>query len=281
MKFIYVFIIVALQPFSCFSKANSPELQRSPASSLIEDLNDIVTALEKNSPQLMENFTEEDKKIVIKAFIDSLDAGVKLSEDKTLEKNVESTKTYTPFYLSQNNFLYLRIDSLSIDSVLIIKDELQKYSNDTGDKKGCILDLRSCEGYDILDAMDLLETLRNVRSKGKIRVSILVGHKTSGSSEILARIIETERLGLIVGGDTAGHPVPQKNLSLKSGETLELPTLNEHISIFDIRPVHPKLCVDENSQISYNDLLSSANKSKSDKCLSKAIDVMISINVIQ
>ena len=283
MKNKTLLIILLLVSLQCLSLArtNSPEATIVPALSLIDDLRDIISKLEVDSPKLIDNFTEQDKQKILKAFVESLDVGIKLGEPETNSSFPLSDKIYKPFSLATNDYLYVRVDSLVTESIDLVQNELDIYLAHNYSDQGCILDLRNCSGYEMSNAIALLKLLRTAKSEEHIQLSLLIGHNTKGSSEILTKIFESEKLGITLGAETAGKPLPQKELTLSSGGKMKLPELNQYTNFIDIKPVQPRLAIANNQQVTYEDLYSTMNGESRDKCLSQAIDLMVTIGIMQ
>lgn len=279
-KSLILTFIIATQ-LNCFAITNTPESNIKPIHSLINNLKEIVNTLEQENPQIIEKFSEQDKQFIIETFINSLGARITLIPNNTLTKENISKKIYKPFHITKNNYLYVRIDSLIDKSIRTTINELNKYIQEKGSNKGCIIDLRNCSGFETTGATKLLNTLNKIKLNNEAQLYILVGQNTSGSAEIVARIIENKKIGFILGSDTAGTPVPQRYLPLNSGGYLKIPIHNDYLNAIDIKPVHPNLFIDNNKQTSYNELYTTMRGEKKDECLSRAIDLMISINATQ
>jgi len=280
-KIIYITLLLLLVQGNSHARISSPENSPPPAITLIDELREIISRLEVDNPNLIKNFTEQDKQLMLKAFVDSLDVGVEIGATSPSPSEVLPDKLYKPFSLSKNEFLYVRVDSLVRESINMVQEELADYLGKPKAQKGCILDLRSCHGYEITNAIELLKSLRQAKTDSKMQLAVLMGRDTSGSSEVLIKIMETEKLGITIGSKTAGKPLPQRELTLNSGEVIKLPELNKYVKLIDIKPILPNLKVGKNNQVAYDTLYSTMNGEAGDKCISQAIDLMVSINIIK
>jgi len=280
-KVIYIALLLLLAQGYSHARIATPENSPPPALTLIDELREIISRIEVDNPSLIKNFTEQDKQLMLKAFVDSLDVGVEIGEASPPSNELLPDKLYKPFSLSKNEYLYVRVDSLVRESIDMIQVELADYIRKPKIHKGCILDLRSCHGYEIANAIDLLKSLRQAKTDNKMQLAVLIGRDTSGSSEVLTKIMEAEKLGITIGSKTAGKPLPQRELTLESGDVIKLPELNKYVKLIDIKPILPNLKVSSNNQIEYDTLYSTMNGEAGDKCISQAIDLMVSINIIK
>jgi len=247
---------------------------------LINELQDIISKLETDNPKILNNFTVRDKDAILKHFIDSFDAGVKFSSEKKEDAPQHAVESFKPFTLGKNDILYFRLDNLDKRSIDTFKSELSKYLTNKSKTHGCILDIRNCIGFQMENSAELLSTLRKVKKNHNLPVSVLVGDKTSGSSEIVAKVVDTEKLGITLGVMTAGKPLPQKEVTLESGNKMNVPEVSELLASTEIKPFTPRVKIARNQQVSYEKLYSTMDGEQHDQCLTRAIDVIVSINIM-
>jgi len=80
---------------------------------------------------------------------------------------------------------------------------------------------------------------------------------------------------------TAGKPLPQKEITLESGNKMNVPEISELLASTEIQPFTPRIKISSNKQVPYEKLYSTMDGQRTDQCLTRAIDVITSINIIQ
>ncbi|MBI3875983.1 MAG: hypothetical protein HY300_08500 [Verrucomicrobia bacterium] len=137
-------------------------------------------------------------------------------------------------------FAYWRVSRVGPGVAGQFKESLDKLS---GEKKlkGLVLDLRFAKGSDYAAATavaDLFVTAAKpqIEVGGKtfsstakdkavvLPVAVLVNRQTSGAAEALAALVRLNRIGLLIGGATAGEASQFKEFPLSNGQRLRVST---------------------------------------------------------
>jgi len=252
-----------------------------PAHELIEELSEILSTVKSDNPKLLQNFTKEDKEKIISEFVNSLDAGVTIG--KGVEESHDTTGSYfKALPLASKGILYSRIDELTPTVYSHFAEDLEESRESSEGLKGCILDLRNCAGHNLEIAGKFVEALSELKNEDKaIPMTVLVSSNTKGSAEVISRLILENKIGIAIGTETAGEPLPGKAIELNSGETITMPQTSEEFSITDLTPVSPKLLIASNNQIDYDELADDASNGQSDLCLKRALNLLVSISVLK
>jgi len=270
-------------------------------SSFMADLDATLQAIEAESPSFFKRFKPEDKARLTGTLLSTMRPGLEIVEPGSKPKSPASDAPETAaskgpscppgVMIASNKVFYLRLSALDSSSYPRLKEECESASRLANKPVGIVLDLRECGGSDHKDALDVLTlfsqggaALVDVKPAASpffdLPMAVLIGSRTSGSAEILAALIDRGRQGLTIGGSTAGRPFQFK--TLKCGPyTLSMPMAPDSLGFLDALPVVPEIAVSPYSAIPYEKLASGSKSEESDKCLSRAVDLLVSLDAIK
>jgi len=135
----------------------------------------------------------------------------------------------------ENAFAYVRVERVAKGLGQKISDAVKSVKS----PKGLVLDLRFARGEDytaVVDAAnafvkgeaDVLKVGQDVRktqARGEgieLPVTILVNRQTRGAAEALAAILQDQKVGLLIGGRTAGQALVFDEFPLSGGQQLKI-----------------------------------------------------------
>lgn len=270
---------------------------------VILTIKEIFRVMEKNYPALMKEVENEKirKERVLENFTASFGAGVKLIETgkteetkKSLTKEIKKKNYFPIVNISSNKISYFRIDEFNGKVFEPFKSDCEMVAALAKPPVGIIIDLRNCSGSNYKDALKCLlllckgKSLPDIPGKEKVKESfnlptaVLIGEKTSGAAEVFVYWIAKARQGLTIGENSAGKPFPEKRFDLKSEKyTLLIPEIPDYLSEMVVENPKPSINLDAYPQISYKKISEESQSEKSDKCLLRAVDLLISLNALE
>ncbi len=257
-------------------------------------INEILAEVEKNYPVAVGKYNSADEDKIIRAVVTSLNSGI---EYITAGTNIpeEPKKEITPLtaiIISSQKILYQRIDSFSPETYAKLKDDCENTARLANRPIGLLMDLRDCQGYDYESCLKSValfcapekvpkaEGMEMPKRVLNIPVIVLVGNKTKGTGEIFTRLMSEGGQCLISGGGTAGCPFMKTKVVLKSGNILMIPSVPEYLSNIPAAQISPATSVTPYPQIAYEKLSTTAGSEESDKCLLRAIDLLICLEAL-
>ena len=268
---------------------------------VVSVISEIYAQLEKNYPQLINRLGKSDEDRIISAFVKSMGAGLEYRDPAAAESgspvkdsaNKSSRDVYPLVNIASNKLSYVRIDEFSPKSFERLKDDLEAAGRLPSPSKGIIIDLRNCAGFDYPVTFDSLKLFcaperlpdargsKDVKRAAESPSAILVGDRTMGAAEIFAYYMGRARQGLTIGGQTCGLPFPQQSILLSNGKALMIPDVPAEWDYYPEKPSAPSIKAEAYPQISYDKLSSDTGSEANDPCLSKAVDLLLSVSAIR
>ncbi len=257
-------------------------------------INEILSEIEKNYPVAVAKYTQADEEKTIKSLVTSLNSGIEYlaAGTEVPEEPKKDIKALQAIIISSQKILYIRIDAFTPETYSRLKEDCENTARLANKPVGLLLDLRDCQGYDYencLRAVSLfcspdkvpkVEGLEMPKRVLNIPVIVLVGNKTKGSGEIFTRLMSESGQCLISGGSTSGTPFVKTKVSLKSGSILLVPSVPDYFSNIPASQIVPATSVTPYPQIAYDKLSTTAGSEESDKCLMRAIDLLICLEAL-
>lgn len=257
-----------------------------------------LTLIESESPALIKGLDASDRMRMIKSCLSG--TGVEIIDPKTPspvkgdipKPDAKSANLFPGVMIGSNRILYLRLSRLDAKSFAQLKSDCESAAQLAIKPIGLVIDLRDCSGDDYKEA---LQDLALFCPDGKLpekpaekRVfdlptAVLVGERTFGAAEVFASLLERSRQGLGIGSPTAGQPFPRKAVPLPSsdGLSLSIPQIPEDLRFVDPAPFEPSIEVPAYPQIPYEKLSKTAGAEESDKCLARAVDLLLSLDALK
>ncbi|HBC88595.1 MAG TPA: hypothetical protein DCZ94_16735 [Lentisphaeria bacterium] len=257
-------------------------------------VNEAISEIEKNCPSAINKFSAQDQEKIIKSLISSMNSGMEyLPANTAVPEDVKKrAKPLPSIIISAQKILYLRLDEFNAETYAKLKDDCTNTSKLANKPVGLIIDLRDCQGFDyesclksvaLFCAPEKLPKTENLELPIRILnipVMVLVGNKTKGDGEIFTRLMLENGQCLVSGGGTAGSPFKKVKVVLKSGNILLIPAVPECLSSIPTSQLIPALNVVPYPQVEYEKLSATAGSEDTDKCLLRAIDLLISLEAL-
>ena len=259
-------------------------------------VNEIITEIENNYPSAICKYATTDIEKTVKSLVLSLNSGIEyLSNNEAESVQDEFKKESAPcpaIIIASQKVLYARIDTFNPANFAKFKDDCESTARLANKPIGLIIDIRDCQGYDYESGIKSLalfcpsekvpktEDIEIPKRTLTIPVIMLVGSKTKGVSEIFAKLMLENGQCLISGSATAGYPFYKKKIMLKSGNCLLIPSVPKALSHIPASQVVPTINVAAYPQVGYEKLSATAGSEESDKCLQRAIDLLISLDAL-
>lgn len=263
---------------------------------ILRKINEIISEVETNYPSAISKYTSADMEKAVKALVTSLNSGIEyLSTEEAASTKDDAVKNSAPcpaIIIASQKVLYTRIDEFNPANFAKLMDDCESTARLANKPIGLIIDARDCQGYDYESCIRSLslfcppekipktEDVEIPRRSLNIPVIILVGNKTKGAAEIFAKLMLENGQCLISGSATAGYPFYKKKIFLKSGSCLLVPSIPKFLSHIPAAQVVPTINVAAYPQIAYEKLSGTAGSEESDKCLQRAIDLLISLDAL-
>ncbi len=263
---------------------------------ILRKVNEILAEVENNYPLAIGRYTPADIEKATKSLVSSLNSGIEyLSTEEAALVQDEVKKDSAPcpaIIIASQKVLYTRIDEFNPANFAKLKDDCENTARLANKPVGVIIDLRDCQGYDYESCISSLaifcppdkvprtEDIEIPKRTLAIPVIMLVGNKTRGAAEIFSRLMLENGQCLISGAGTAACPFFKKKIVLKSGNCLLIPSVPKFLSGIPVAQVVPTINAAAYPQIAYEKLSGTAGSEESDKCLQRAIDLLISLDAL-
>lgn len=287
--FLFVFLFQALL-YAADNEKNS----------VSTEINAVLETLEKDYPSLMKKLSssKEAKDKFMKRFISSFNAGIEYvpAEDElNIPEPVPNGKveSFNVVNIASNKVTYIRIDSFTPETVAKLAEDAEMFSGFTKKSSGIIIDLRNSSGGDNMSALKAagffcppdklpeVPELKGTKRFFKLPIVILTSGKTRNSSEIFVSVMEKAGSAMTIGYPTAGIIFSVKALETSSGSRLLIPDISHEFAGIQPNPIQPSIMENPFPQIDFKKLSSEIGSESSDRALSRAIDLLISIDVIR
>jgi hypothetical protein len=284
-------------------KAQIKEAAPKTEANIIIAIKEIFQIIEKNYPALIKDLENDEiqREEILSDFAKSFDAGVKLIKTREDQDEKESSaekiekKNYFPIVnISSNKISYFRIDEFDGKVFELFKNDCEMVASLAKPPVGIIIDLRNCSGQNYEDALKCLrllckgKSLPEVPGKEKIKrsfnlpIAVLIGENTRAAAEVFVYWIAKAKQGLTIGEDSAERPFPEKKFELKTEKyTLLIPEIPDYLSCMVVEDSNPSINVPAYPQIAYKRISEESKSEKSDKCLLRAVDLLISLNALE
>lgn len=165
--------------------------------------------------------------------IEKLQGKVELIEPGTTAPVSADLIARTNIY--DNFFAYIRVEKVASGLGQKISDFVKSAKN----PKGVVLDLRFAKGDDYIAAVDAAnaflkgeadvlkvgEEVRKTKARDEaieLPVTILINRQTRGAAEALAAMLQEQKVGLVIGGRTAGQALVFDDFPLSGGQHLKI-----------------------------------------------------------
>lgn len=263
---------------------------------ILRKMNEIIAEVEINYPSAISKYTSADAEKTVKSMVASLNSGIEYaSAEEAASSKEEPTRDAPPcpaIIIASQKVLYARIDEFNPANFAKFMDDCENTARLANKPVGLIIDTRDCQGYDYescirslalfcppdkIPKTDIFDIPKRTLN---IPVIVLVGNKTRGAAEIFAKLMLENGQCLISGSATAGCPFFKKKVLLKSGSCLLVPSVPKYLSHIQAAQVVPTIVVAAYPQIPYEKLSGTAGSEESDKCLQRAIDLLISLDAL-
>lgn len=263
---------------------------------ILRKINEIIAEVENNYPSAIGKYTSADLEKTVKSLVSSLNSGIEyLSAEEAASAQGEVKKDSTPcpaIIIASQKVLYARIDEFNPANFAKFKDDCESTAKLANKPVGLIIDIRDCQGYDYESCIRSLslfcppekvprtEDIEIPKRTLSIPVIMLVGNKTKGAAEIFAKLMLENGQCLVLGAATAGNPFFKEKIVLKSGNCLLIPSVPKFLSHIPAAQVVPTINIAPYPQVDYEKLSAATGSEDSDKCLQRAIDLLISLDAL-
>ena len=241
-----------------------------------KEFRELFAMLAVEYPQFQNRLSEQDVERALLAVMERLGSGLSLDRNgagKPSTASVRETKNPPPVRLS-NGIVYLRLNVIGSEEVSELLNLLKT------EERGVILDLRSCSSGNGAElARRLSRFLVETRTAGGPHTAILTGPETEGASEMLASMLTASRKGIRIGEATAGKPYPRKTVTVSSRKWL-VPLPPEGAGNVRYARLLPQIAIPSVPQASYDKVRAEQFASSGDRCLSRAADLLISLDLL-
>ena len=264
---------------------------------LVLRVNELILKTQKAAPAISAEFTEDRKLDLLKVFTAALGDGVEYVpalDFKPLKPNAAYKKN-NPYHksiiIATGKVLYLRIDLFNKKTLKGLRSDCASIAELEEKPLGLVLDLRSAIGCDygvVAKAVDLF-----IKNGKKVKVSksvssaffdipiiLLVDVKTNGAAEVFAAAIVKAGRGICLGEPTAGVPFKKRKIMLANGDYLLIPVMPKKFAKLASTSLKPDIHFAAKPQISYKRLKSGGDAESSDKCVARAVELLICLNAI-
>lgn len=252
---------------------DAPERRIIPPLTLEERIEDLLEAVEDESPEVYRRMAELPREEALARIMRALDSGVVPASSATgkspfVEYEAKDFRTYPVFGLTNRKFPYLRFDLVVPDRMTQAVQEMEKLTGGNA-PAGVIVDLREA-GTGVGLSMSILpETLRKL----KCPVMVLISGKTSGVGELMAAVLRRDCGAVLIGTETAGSVFPVKRITVNDVAWFVPDPPAEY---YDISPyaLKPDLEKASEARLDYGQLKESPDKLDGDPVLRLAADLL-------
>lgn len=273
-----------------------PEQDRLFRKDVILQINEIIKKSQKDYPALSKTLSNEKKIKILKAVVDTLDRGMEyVPADEFSARKIKDNSNIEPvsaIMVSANQVLYIRLDSLSKKSFEQLKADCESSSKLAQKPLGIILDLRNAQCFDYKSAIQALglfaspQSLQeynlrtSVKQTLKSPIILLTGGDTSGAAEVFAKLLIDMNRSISIGEKTAGVPFKKHKTTLSNGDFLMIPQIPDMLSDIIPEAVKPSIIFAPYPQLSYKKISETAGAEKDDKCIERAVELIICLNAL-
>lgn len=181
--------------------------------------------------------SEELNAAAVRGLLAELEGHVSLVTNSPVE-NVTTSNLITKTATFDGAYAYLRIAQVQAGLSEKVAEQYKQLSS-TNKFKGVILDLRFADGDDYAAAAKTADLFVSVEQplinwgEGSVSASakttlvsvpcaVLINSRTRGAAEALAAVLRETRVGLLIGGASAGQASVFKQFALANGQTLRI-----------------------------------------------------------
>ena len=262
-----------LPALSALDEIPEPEERTIPELTLKERIEDLLEAVEDESPEIYRRMSELPREEALARIMRALDSGAVPAFSTTgkspfVEFSSDDFRTYPVFGLTDRKFPYLRFDLVVPDRMTQAIQELKTITDGTA-PTGVIVDLREAGAGFNLSMNALPEALR----KFECPVMVLITGKTKGPGELLAAVLRRDCGALLLGTETAGTVFPVKRIYVDDVAWFVPVPPAEY---YDVSPyaLKPDLEKKSDVRLSYDELKEKPNKLDGDPVLRLAADLL-------
>jgi len=283
------------QQKTIFEETPESEQDRIFRKDTILQINEILQKVQKHYPSLAKRLSDQDKENIFKSLVKTLDCGMEYTpalKQKKQQQEKPDTIAYPAIIIAKHKVLYVRIDSFSKEAVKQLQTDCVSSFRLSNSPVGVILDLRSAQNYNCLEALKALglfnlpdniplpEGEKSLQKIVNCPVMILTGKNTKGAPEIFAMLMTKLQTGILLGEKTAGDPFEKQQIHLSNGDFLIIPIVPEYLDYIKPMPLIPAINYAAYPQIAFQKLRKEAGSEISDKCLRRAIDLIICLKAL-
>lgn len=263
---------------------------------VILQINEIIKKSQEDYPALAKTLSNEKKHQLLKAVVNTLDRGMEYisATDFNSRKVIDNSdiEPQSAIMVASNQVLYIRLDSFSNKSLKQLKADCESSSQLAKQPLGIIIDLRNAQCFNYkaaIHALGLFATPRslqkynlrtNFKQTLKKPVILLTGGETSGAAEVFAKLLIDMKRSISLGEKTAGIPFKKRKVTLSNGDFLMIPQIPDLLA--DILPesVKPSIRFTPYPQLSYKKISGTAGADKEDKCIQRAVELIICLDAL-
>jgi len=253
---------------------DAPERRTIPELTLRERIEDLLDAVEDESPEVYRRMNELPREEALARIMRALDSGVvpassALAKTPDVQFRESDYRKYPVFGVTERAIPYVRLDALSAGMVSQSVRELEKMAGESV-PAGVILDLR--EAAACVNAC--VKTMSEAVGKLSCPVMVLVSGKTKGAGELLAAVLRRDCDAVLVGTETAGSIFPLKRIVVNDVKWFvpDLPAEYYDISPYALKPDLEK---QSDVRLSFDELKEKPNRLDGDPVLRLAADLLI------
>jgi C-terminal processing protease CtpA/Prc len=290
-------VISSSKKSSVIEKKSEEESDRIFRRDLILQINEIVKKIQNNYPVLSDDLTVGKQKLILKSLVKTFNHGmeyISAGELAVSEEKIKPNKdVYPAIMLDANKILYIRIDSFSVKMLQQVKKDCENSAEFTEKVIGIVVDLRNSQGYNWKSAvnsaalflsetaMDKLKLKSSVKQTLKQPVILLTGEKTQGAAEIFTKVMIKSKRAISLGERSAGIPFRKSKFTLSNGDYLMIPQIPELLKDILPAPVRPSITSTPYPQLNFQKLKDSPGTEKGDKCIQRAVELIICLNALK
>ena len=207
-----VMILLMFTAISLPAEEDSPGTRTIPELTLKERIEDLLEAVEDESPVVYRRMNEIPREEALARIMKALDSGVvpaaaAAGKQQTVRINESDVRDYPVFGVTDRSFPYLRIDGVFPGTASRSVQELGRLTVRTV-PAGVIVDLREANTGSASAVNTLVEAVRKLGCP----VMTLVSGKTSREGELLAAVLRRDCGAVLIGTSTAGSIFPLKRI---------------------------------------------------------------------